>query len=360
MAVIAADCEFFPLLGQSDTWQCRRCATIEVAQLPSRRNCYVFPSVTDRRFPGPGNFLHGSLQRLFGEGITAGCGCADKIAEMNDQGPAGVREQIESHTDYLCGKADEQEWWKEPTAEQGKRRLRWWKSFASLPGRRQAVKLLILHAVRQAEAAIRDNLHDYFDRVVVLCPKKRQEHYERFTAELAAKGWPFKTPERYEGFDGDRVPVPSWWPHSAGHWGATNAHIRVVEQAINDGVDRLFVFEDDAILCKDFAAKATDFLLRLPGNWDGIMLGCQHMAGPMQERPGVVRIESAIRSHAYAVRGGYMRDLYKFWVDGEDIADIGMAQIQKHWHVYAPQPNLIGQREGQSSVGGYWQGESWW
>ena len=314
----------------------------------------------EKHHRGPGDFIHTRITRWLGEGVILGCGCADKIRELNEAGPCGVREQIESHTNYLCGKADEQGWWKEPTAEQGKRRLRWWKAFAALPGRRQAVKQIILHACRQAENAIRTNLHDYFDRVVVLAPEHRQEQYDRFTGDLKANGWPFKTPERYKGFIGDRMPTPEWWPHSAGHWGATNAHIRVLESAINDGVGRLFVFEDDAILCPDFTRKVTEFLLRLPGNWDGLMLGCQHMAGPMQERPGVVRIESAIRSHAYAVRGGYLRALYKHMSETDGIFDVAMSEIQKHWRVYAPQPHLIGQREGVSSVGGYWQGESWW
>lgn len=104
------------------------------------------------RTKGVGDFVHDSIVRLFGEGITEGCGCQSKITEMNQLGPAGCRKQLPKLAAYLSAKANEKKWFKEPTPD-NKRRFRWWKLATKLPGEIVAIEMMILHAIRQVEKA---------------------------------------------------------------------------------------------------------------------------------------------------------------------------------------------------------------
>lgn len=53
--------------------------------------------------------------------------------------------------------------------------------------------------------------------------------------------------------------------------GAALSHYTVIKQAFLQGVEKLFVFEDDALFRKDFNDKIEGYLKVVPENWDMIM-----------------------------------------------------------------------------------------
>ncbi len=61
---------------------------------------------------GVGDHVHSIIRKYFGEEASAGCGCGSVIAEMNQLGLAGVRENIDKYVDHLMKQADEKGWWK--------------------------------------------------------------------------------------------------------------------------------------------------------------------------------------------------------------------------------------------------------
>ncbi len=165
--------------------------------------------------------------------------------------------------------------------------------------------------------------------------------------------WPFKKPERFEAVDGEAVGVPVGWDKGAGAWGCLVSHRTLLDQAIADGVGTLLVLEDDAIPVTNFGARAGEFLRNVPGDWDGMMLGAEHLREPEGIVPGVVRCVAANRSHAYAVRGRFMRILSQFWHSTtNDHCDIVLSSLMRHFNVYAPDPLLIGQDVGHSDITG--------
>jgi len=340
-----------------DRYQCSVCGqVIKTKRLPIV--CCTSQTVTQLAnqilAKSPGYHLHTLIAKYFGERATLTCGCGAKIDEMNQLGPAGVRERIDEYAAWIGEQADRQKWWDQ---QPDGKRLRWWKFLSGLPGRSQAIKMMVSHACRIAEKEIVKNLETYFDRVVVVNLKRRADRMEQFNAEIA-KGWPFKTPEVFEAIDGDRLPLPERWNQGGGAFGCLQSHRQILERAIADGVDRLLVLEDDLILCDGFAKKVREFLLKVPGNWDGLMIGGQHAGGkePLDVRPGVVRCLNGQRTHAYAVRGGFMRELYRIWTEGQTEAnghaDWLMGPRHPHWHVYAPDPFLAGQRRDKSDING--------
>jgi hypothetical protein len=191
----------------------------------------------------------------------------------------------------------------------------------------------------------------FFDRVVVVNLARRPERIERFWAQLG--DWPLKRPERVDAVDGEAVGVPAGWDKGPGAYGCLLSHRGLLGKAIADHVRQLLVLEDDALPVPGFAALVPQFLSRVPDDWDGLMLGCQHLLPPLPVAEGIVRCMASNRTHAYAVRGPFMKMLLHFWSQTtNDHCDLVLSSLMRHYKVYAPEPLLIGQDAGHSDVTG--------
>jgi hypothetical protein len=194
-------------------------------------------------------------------------------------------------------------------------------------------------------------LSDTFDRVVVINLARRPDRMERFWTLLG--DWPFQKPQRIEAVDGAAVGVPEGWDKGPGAWGCLLSHRAILESAIADNVRALLVLEDDAYPVKNFRELIGNFLQNVPNDWDGLMLGAEHLLPPTAISPGVVRCQASNRSHAYVVRGKFMHTLAQFWRNTtNDHCDLVISSLMRHFKLYAPDPLLIGQDAGQSDVTG--------
>lgn len=214
-------------------------------------------------------------------------------------------------------------------------------------------------------------LGTHFDRVVVLTLKRRGDRLEKFWNGLRKQPWPFKEPQVVHGVDGNKVPVPAGikdatgvlrnnWLAGGGAWGCMSSHRRILEDAIMDGVGQLLVLEDDAEPADGFADKVKDFMAQVPRDWDGIMFGGQHFGfGPIFSG-NIRRCYDCQRTHAYAVRGRYMRDLYAMWQSYSGHCDHAMGPFMRNYNVYAPEPFLIGQRRSHSDISGRLEPKRFW
>ena len=133
----------------------------------------------------------------------------------------------------------------------------------------------------------------------------------------------------------------------------------------------MLVLEDDACFVPDFATKVEAFFRVVPEDWDQIMLGGEHVNTngiPTFIKPGVYRCTDCERTHCYAIRGEFLKKLYRRWISGGDYngevhCDWIMGrdpEMQAKHHVYAPEKFLVGQERGRSDVDGGIQARKFW
>lgn len=196
-------------------------------------------------------------------------------------------------------------------------------------------------------------MSSFFDRVVVISLQRRRDRMRRFVARVAACEWKFQEPQHFRAVDGNAVPSPRGWRSGGGAFGCQQSHLRVLHDAIMDGVDRLLVFEDDAEFRDDFPADAEKFVESVPSDWECLMLGGQHMAPPIAVSEGVVRCKNTQRTHCYAVTQEGMKTLAKLWAESVNHIDWDMGPcLGQRGRTYAPSPFLVGQASSRSDING--------
>jgi hypothetical protein len=196
---------------------------------------------------------------------------------------------------------------------------------------------------------VMNDLSGYFDRVVVINLARRPERMEKFWSLLG--DWPFKKPERFDAIEGQKFPMPAQWTAGVGAWGCQLSHRAVLDRALADGVKSILVLEDDAYPIVGFAALAGKFLKEVPNDWDCLMLGAQHLRPPIPVSVGVMRCVASNRTHAFALRGKFLRTLRDVWALNQvDHCDIVLSSLMRIFKAYAPNPLLIGQDCGVSDV----------
>jgi hypothetical protein len=207
------------------------------------------------------------------------------------------------------------------------------------------------HGVLMESCSLQSDLYQTFERVVVINLARRSDRLERFLSRLT--DWPFLTPQRFEAVDGSTVAPPPEWDKGPGAWGCMLSHQQVLDQAIADGINSLLVLEDDSYPVDHFGPQVLEFLKNVPDDWDGLMLGAEHLSEPKAVLDRVVRCTASNRAHAYAVRGRFMKILSQFWhATTNDHCDVVLCSLMHHFNFYAPNPLLIGQDCGLSDITG--------
>jgi hypothetical protein len=200
-----------------------------------------------------------------------------------------------------------------------------------------------------------------FDRVQVINLQRDAERLQSFRQRLPSD-WPFERPQVFQAIDGSLAPLPDWWPVQASAWGCFLSHLRVLENALNDGVDSILVMEDDAVFVNNFTQRLKPFADELPIDWDWVYLGGQHIRKtegiPCRTGDNLYRPHNVHRSHCYGFQGRkVMEHVYRHlnspehWSEGNHV-DHRFGELHRDFTggVFVPPRWLIGQAGGFSNI----------
>jgi hypothetical protein len=181
--------------------------------------------------------------------------------------------------------------------------------------------------------------------------KRRPDRLQAVQQEMRYKGWPFPKPTIVAAVDGSKVGVPYGWVVGEGAWGCLETWRGVLRKAIMDDVKSILCFEDDITFSNDIASRVKTFLATVP-DWDCLFFGGQHMIPPTPVSEGIVKCNGTTRTHAFALRGRMINDLYKKWSSRESWGhcDHTLAHFSASYKTYAPTPFIIGQVGGMSDI----------
>ncbi len=189
------------------------------------------------------------------------------------------------------------------------------------------------------------NFSEFFDKVVLINLKRRKDRLEHALRELKKIKWPFLYPELIEGIDGQLENLPIGFTGGLGALGCSLSHIKVLEKAIQDGVENLLILEDDIVFEDDFVEGIKNFLSDLPDDWDALMFGGNHFIPPKVLHGNVCRCNFTGLTHAYVIRRRIMADLLNKFKTSSTHTDMTFAQEQRHYKVYAPHPFIVTQNK---------------
>lgn len=193
------------------------------------------------------------------------------------------------------------------------------------------------------------------DRAVVISLRRRHDRLAEFCDLVDSCEWPFPAPDVFEAVDGGSgaVPVPRYWKSGGGAYGCQQSHIQVLQRALMDGVQSIFVMEDDASFRPDFGGCFREFFCRVPQNWEALMLGGQHIGSVAEAKDGVVLCRNTHRTHAYILRGPAIRDVCELFENSRHHIDWDMGPfLGRRGRTYAPSPFLVSQASSKSDING--------
>ena len=127
-------------------------------------------------------------------------------------------------------------------------------------------------------------------------------------------------------------------------FGAALSHYTVIKTALEQGVKKLFVFEDDAMFRKDFELKLGKALFKLPDDWDMINLySFMYKLQPQNKRISASWIKSfnSWSLMAYGINEKAMKQYIKDMDEKFQIADLASFKMQeKDLNIYSVVPTL--------------------
>lgn len=197
-------------------------------------------------------------------------------------------------------------------------------------------------------------LKDYFDRVVVINLDRRKDRWKSFQKKLAKINWPFKTPERFSAYDGEKLPPPVGWTSGPGTWGCLLSHREVLARALQDNLNNILILEDDVFFAPNFEKRVLEFIKGVPAQWDQLMLGGQYFDDTKvyDISPEIRKVSLCHRAHAYAVTGVFMKYMYSKLCSSYGHVDHILNKFQDRFNVYTPRHFLIGQDGSPSDISG--------
>jgi glycosyl transferase family 25 len=153
---------------------------------------------------------------------------------------------------------------------------------------------------------------DYFDRLAIIHLPARADRFRALSRELSRIGIDINGPK--VSIPDPPMPETSNGFVSRGVYGSFLSHLEIIETAYRDGLDTVWVLEDDAIFSRNFNSQQIRIAQYLQANtWDQLFIGHSGWKGLPNSPTGLLRFSGPfIWAHCYAVHRRIMRRLIEY------------------------------------------------
>jgi GR25 family glycosyltransferase involved in LPS biosynthesis len=187
-------------------------------------------------------------------------------------------------------------------------------------------------------------LNDIFDRIVVINLDRRPDRLAEFDEQAKRIGLEY---ERHSAFDAEGVVDKRGRP-IRGIVACTRSHYDVLTKAMNDGVQRLFIFEDDANFKDNFNEEFAKTWEEVPEDWD-IFYGGLWLHTFIRFSKRLVKPTYSYSAHAYGIDLKAMETVHR-QLTGKQIIDLELSIINSRLQAFCAKPALIYQRPSYSDL----------
>ncbi len=152
----------------------------------------------------------------------------------------------------------------------------------------------------------------YFDRLAIVHLPARQDRFRALSRELSRIGIDINDPK--VSIPDPPMPETANGFASRGVYGSFLSHLEIIESAYHDGLETVWVLEDDAIFSRRFNNQQTKIGQHLRTNvWDMLFIGRSGCKGLPDSPSGLLQFSGPfIWAHCYAVHRRIMPQLIEY------------------------------------------------
>jgi glycosyl transferase, family 25 len=198
------------------------------------------------------------------------------------------------------------------------------------------------------EHELSDSLNDFFPHKVCINLDRRTDRWERMRARFAQHNIGPVT--RFSALDGATLTSPAHWNDFPGAYGCLRSHMAVIEQAREQRMPSVLIFEDDVVFDPGLNARFADHIRQLPSDWDMVYFGGIHGAPPIRISDHVVKITHSLSTFAYALRESIYDGFLELNEKALTVLDENTRELQKYFNCYCFMPHLAWVEEDHSDV----------
>jgi len=186
-------------------------------------------------------------------------------------------------------------------------------------------------------------LNEFFDRVALINLDRRTDRLSRFVSQATSLGIEFV---RYSAVDAEACGI-------TGQRACAASHRQVIADAVADGVERLFIFEDDAGFDAEFSAKFDHISKVVPDDWQMLYLGSWPYSIIDVGIEGLKKTQGNILTHAYGAKREIFDRLIKCSLNTAYPIDAAYGLLHREVVTYMANPSFVVQTPDFSDIRGH-------
>lgn len=184
------------------------------------------------------------------------------------------------------------------------------------------------------------------DKIYCINLDKREDRWEESKIELDKLNLTDST-TRFSAIDGSLIENKTRL--LAGEYGINLTHIKLLEEAIENGYENILIFEDDIQFINDYE-NINSYLSEVPYDWDMVYLGGNHIHPPRPITNRIGKIEVTYAVHAIIVNRRIFHLLVHHLKGLELQLDVIYTNLKLNSYTF--RPSLVTQRAGFSDIQG--------